>query len=323
MEMLKRTIAKIAPTTGTVLITGETGVGKELVAKAIHQCSDRAKKPFLAVNCSALSEQLIESELFGHEKGSFTGAVSRRDGLFIEADQGVLFLDEIGEMPLALQAKLLRVLQEGEVRRVGSNHTMKVDIRLIAATNRDLAAQVKKGEFREDLFYRLNVINLHIEPLRNRKEDIANLANRFLEKHQPGVAVDRRVRLAPKTLEILERYSWPGNVRELENTIQRSLILADGLTILPRELPSTMLQLVESQGRPYSLRVELPYQDAKHQFLEGFDRDYVECVLGHSDGSLSRAAALAGMDRSNFRKLVMKTGIRYSEKTETIEEAIP
>lgn len=324
---LRKLVEKIAPSHGTVLISGETGVGKEVVARAIHRLSTRSSRPFLAVNCSALGEHLIESELFGHEKGSFTGAMTRRDGLFIEADRGTLFLDEIGEMPLNLQAKLLRVIQEGEVRRVGSNHTVKVDVRLVAATNRNLQEQVRKGLFREDLYYRLNVINVHIEPLRNRRDDIAPLTAHFLAKYQPGGLA--RKTISPKTLELLERYAWPGNVRELENVIQRALILTDGDIVQPRSLPIHLLDNIEVDRLALPLRIELPYQEAKQQFLARFDRAYVSALLEQTGGSLSRAAQLAGMDRSNFRKLVLKAGARAEaeggsrDEAEEKEEALP
>ncbi len=309
MQEIERMVGRVAPTNSVALVTGETGVGKEMVARAIHRYSNRADRPFLAVNCSALSEQLIESELFGHEKGSFTGAMSRHDGLFIEADGGTLFLDEVGEMPIGLQAKLLRVLQEGEVRRVGSNHSKKVDVRLIAATNRDLRQEVARGTFREDLYYRLNVVNLHIPPLRERREDIPALAAHLLAKHQEGLAPDETKRLAPHTLELLERYRWPGNVRELENVVQRALILSDSKLVQTHTLPPHLLDTIETDGQPLSLRVDLAYQEAKHAFVEKFDRAYLEALLERFAGNMSRAAEFAGMDRSNFRKLVIRAGL--------------
>jgi two-component system response regulator HydG len=310
MAEVMRLVGRVAPTRSTVLLTGETGTGKEVIARAIHRYSDRESKPFLAVNCSALSEQLIESELFGHEKGSFTGALARHDGLFSDADGGTLFLDEIGEMPVALQAKLLRVLQDGEIRRVGSNATLKVDVRILAATNRNLEQSVAKGKFREDLYYRLNVVAIRLAPLRERSEDVAPLAGFFLMKHQGNTPPASRKRLSPTTLQLLESYGWPGNVRELENVIQRALILSEGDTILPHTLPVALLDKIETEGRPLALRVDLPYQEAKHLFIESFDRTYVTSALERFDNHQAKAAQFAGMDRSNFRKLVLKVGGR-------------
>ncbi|MGC9022268.1 MAG: nif-specific transcriptional activator NifA, partial [Dissulfurimicrobium sp.] len=233
-------VEKVAPTRATVLILGESGTGKELIARAIHQASPRHERPFIKVNCAALPETLLESELFGHEKGAFTGATARKKGRFELADGGTLFLDEIGELPLSLQAKLLRVLQEQQFELLGGTQTITVDIRLIAATNRDLNMAVDNGSFRADLYYRLNVIPIVIPPLRNRKEDIPLLAEHFLR--ESNRQNNRNVRLSKEVLDLLMSYDWPGNVRELQNLIERLVIMADENYIQPSDIPSFMLR---------------------------------------------------------------------------------
>ncbi len=232
MDICKDT-AKIALSQASVLISGESGTGKELIARAIHYNSRRAKGPFIKVNCAALPESLLESELFGHEKGAFTGAQTLRQGLFERANEGTLLLDEIGEMPLVLQAKLLRILQEREFERIGGHQTIKVDIRIIAATNRDLQAMVKEGTFREDLFYRLNVIHLILPPLRDRREDISLLANHFLQKFSSENQRDI-IDIDPMAMSLLTAWSWPGNIRELSNVIERAVVMNSGPIIFLR-----------------------------------------------------------------------------------------
>lgn len=236
-------LSKVAPTDSTVLVTGESGTGKELLVRAIHANSRRADKPFVPINCGAIPKELLESELFGHEKGAFTHAIRSRPGRFELADGGTIFLDEIGEMDLSLQVKILRVLQEKEIERVGGAGVKKVDVRIIAATNRDLEAEVAKGRFREDLYYRLNVIPLHLPPLRERGGDVLLLANHFLEifckkKGRP------RLTLSPDAIRILSAYTWPGNVRELVNFMERLSILVDGNVINPQDLPAKILDQV-------------------------------------------------------------------------------
>ncbi|MBL9037490.1 MAG: sigma-54-dependent Fis family transcriptional regulator, partial [Archangium sp.] len=232
-------ITRAAPTKATVLILGESGTGKELVAQALHEASPRKDKPFIKVNCAALSESLLESELFGHEKGSFTGAAGRREGRFELADGGTLFLDEVGEISLSLQVKLLRVLQSREFERVGGTQTVKVDVRLVAATNRDLAAEVKAGRFREDLYYRLNVVAVTLPPLRLRKGDLPALVSHFLEKFTKAYGKEVKG-LAPGTLNALLAHSWPGNVRELENAIERAVVLTPGDQLTADDLPPSL-----------------------------------------------------------------------------------
>ncbi|MCC6644196.1 MAG: sigma-54-dependent Fis family transcriptional regulator [Polyangiaceae bacterium] len=236
MREIFKTIAKIAEFKTTVLISGESGVGKELVARALHQRGGRRAGPFVAVNCGAIPENLLESELFGHKRGAFTDASHDRRGLFEEADRGTLFLDEIGELPLSLQVKLLRVLQAETLRRLGDTRDQKVDVRIIAATHRDLAADVKAGRFREDLYYRLNVLPLHVPPLRERKDDIALLVDHFIARNNARLGTDIRG-LDPEARRLLLGYAWPGNVRELENSIERAMVLAEGDVIAGRDLP--------------------------------------------------------------------------------------
>ena len=252
MQELFARIKKVAPTTTNVLIQGESGTGKELVARALHRGSRRGDREMISLNCAAIPDSLIESELFGHEKGAFTGATASRVGLVEAADESTLFLDEIGELPLDAQARLLRVLQEGEVRRVGSVATKKVSIRLIAATHRDLKELTKRGEFREDLYYRLNVVKLVLPPLRDRAEDIIPLARAILERHADSLGKSS-LRFADATLELIKRYRWPGNIRELENAVERAAILCDGTEIAPDQLaiesdPDVDDGLEEDQG---------------------------------------------------------------------------
>ena len=239
MQQVFTLIRKVAPTETTVLIQGESGTGKELAARALHLLSPRASKPLISVNCAAIPESLIESELFGHEKGAFTGAVSGRTGLIEAADGGSLFLDEIGELPPEAQARLLRVLQEGEIRKVGSTQSRKVSVRMIAATHRNLKAMTRTGDFREDLYYRLNVMQVRIPPLRERKGDVLGLANRFLARQAERMGKPA-LSLSPEAMKALERHRWPGNVRELENAIERASILADGDIITPAQLDLEM-----------------------------------------------------------------------------------
>jgi len=239
MQEIFRTCEKIAEYKSTVLLHGESGTGKELIARAVHYSSQRAAQPFVAVNCGAIPENLLESELFGHVKGSFTGAIRDKKGLFEEADGGTLFLDEIGELPLALQVKLLRVLQEEEVRRVGATRATKINVRIVAATIRDLTAEVSAGRFREDLYYRLNVLPLRLPPLRERREDIPLLVQHFLEKHNGRLGTDVRV-VEPAALKLLVEGAWPGNVRELENTIERALVLSEDGRITVDSLPEKL-----------------------------------------------------------------------------------
>ena len=279
-------VKRAAPTKATVLLLGESGTGKELVAQAIHQESDRRDKPFIKVACAALSETLLESELFGHERGSFTGAVGRREGRFELADGGTLFLDEIGEIPASVQVKLLRALQQREFERVGGTQTLKVDVRVVAATNRDLGAEVAAGRFREDLFYRLNVVAVTLPPLRQRKSDIPALVSHFIEKF--ATAYEKQVRgLLPGTLNVLLRYDWPGNVRELENVIERAVVLARGRDLAADDLPPVLSGPSPAGPRPGGL---IPGATMRE-----LEREAILRTLEVVDGSTSRAAAMLGI----------------------------
>jgi len=249
MQRVFEVVDQVAPSKATVLITGESGTGKELVANAIHQRSPRANGPFVKLHCAALAESLLESELFGHEKGSFTGAVARKDGRFQIADGGTLFLDEIGEISPSIQVKLLRFLQEHEFERVGGTQTIRVDVRVIAATNRNLVEEVAKGKFREDLYYRLNVVGLEMPPLRDRRTDVPTLAMFFLERYakQNGKAIES---FTPETMDLLVSYDWPGNVRELENAVERAVVLTTGTIIETRQLPPNVRPKLTPTGMP-------------------------------------------------------------------------
>jgi len=277
-------IAQIAKSPSTILIMGETGTGKELVAQAIHYNSDRADRPFIKVNCASLPESLIESELFGHEKGAFTGAVGERKGRFELADGGTIFLDEIAEISPQIQIKLLRVLQEREFERVGGTRTIHIHVRVIAATNRDLTQLVKDGKFREDLFYRLHVFPIYMPSLRKRKADIALLADHFLEKYSKVTGKQVR-RLSSAVIDMLMSYHWPGNVRELENCIERAVLIAEGDVIYPRHLPPT-LQTAEATGTPIQ-------GDLKTQVM-AYERDLITDALKSARGNMASAARALG-----------------------------
>jgi DNA-binding NtrC family response regulator len=284
MQRVFEIIDQVAPSKATVLITGESGTGKELVANAIHQRSPRANGPFVKLHCAALAETLLESELFGHERGSFTGAVARKDGRFSIADGGTLFLDEIGEISPSVQVKLLRFLQEHEFERVGGTQTIRVDVRVIAATNKNLAEEVKGGRFREDLFYRLNVVTLDMPPLRDRKTDIPQLARFFIDKY----ARDNNKDLdgfAPQTVELLSSYDWPGNVRELENAIERAVVLANGRVLEPRHLPANVRPTLTATGMP-------PIPGST---LADLERYAILETLKATGGSTSKAADMLGI----------------------------
>ncbi|MBI4909508.1 MAG: sigma 54-interacting transcriptional regulator [Acidobacteria bacterium] len=299
IERLLTMVDRVAPRDTTVLILGESGTGKELVARAVHERSTRNSAPFVAINCAALTETLLESELFGHEKGSFTGAVAQKRGKLELAEGGTVFLDEIGEMALALQAKMLRVLQQREFERVGGTRTQRLDIRLIAATNRDLAGEVKKGVFREDLYHRLNVVALRTPPLRDRKDDIPLLAGHFLKKS--AAACSRRVAgISPEAEQCLVAYGWPGNVRELENAIERAVVLGDSDTLLPEDLPEALLEAgpaVDLAGAYYSS-------------VGGAKREAIVKAWEQAKGDYKGAAQLLGIHPNSLLRLVRNLGLR-------------
>ncbi|MCU0700641.1 MAG: sigma-54 dependent transcriptional regulator [Myxococcaceae bacterium] len=304
MRSVFKLVETVSYSTATVLIQGESGTGKELVARAIHFRSPRKDKPFVAVNCSALTDTLLESELFGHMKGSFTGATANKKGLFEAADGGTIFLDEIGDIPPATQVRLLRVLQEGEVKRVGANDTIKVDVRVIAATNVDLAKAKETGKFREDLFYRLNVISVQLPPLRDRPEDIPLLASHFLKIYAQKIG-KKVTGISTGAMEALTTARWVGNVRELENVIERAVVLNATDAIEVDDLPAEIRSNQKGGGEVelYSL-AHLPYAQAKKLAMRAFERRYLSALLDKSSGNVSSAARAAGVDRSNFRRLL-------------------
>jgi len=303
MQRIFRLIGKIAPTESPVLITGESGTGKEMIAASIHLQSRRAHLPFVAVNSSAIPETLFESELFGHVRGSFTGATSDRVGLMEHADRGTIFFDEVAEMPLSVQVKLLRALQSGEVRRVGAKESMRVDVRVLAATNRDVKKALADGSFREDLYYRLNVFHIEIPPLRERREDIPLLANYFREKYA-RVLEKPVVRFNERALMLLVRYDYPGNVRELENAIERAVTLAEGPEIKPADLPPVIREprqplLHTGSGFPYSENLTLAQLEAEH----------IRRVLTHNAGNTTKAAKSLGISRSTLWRKIKEYGL--------------
>ena len=322
-----RTLGKVAPTDSTVLVTGESGTGKEVLVRALHQQSTRRDKPFVPINCGAIPKELLESELFGHEKGAFTHAIKSRPGRFELAEGGTVFLDEIGEMDLLLQVKILRVLQEREIERVGGTGTKKVDVRIVAATNRDLESEVAVGRFREDLFYRLNVIPMHLPPLRERGGDISLLISFFLEKFckakkRPKLA------LAPDVRRILELYPWPGNIRELENLAERLSILCDTNSIMPEDLPHKILTAVNLDLPVSSPDLVAPFPvqgrqgfswptlaDMKEKnmdlrsFIESIEERLLVEALGLAEGVKNQAAEVLGIKRTTLIEKLKKRNL--------------
>jgi two-component system, NtrC family, response regulator HydG len=313
MRKLRAALDRLGDQDVPILIQGESGTGKELVARALHERGARRRKRFVALNCGAIPESLIDSELFGHVKGSFTGATTDRAGVFVEADGGTLFLDEIGDMPLAVQARLLRVLQESEVRAVGASNTKKVDVRVIAASHVDLALAVESGRFRQDLYYRLNVVVVRVPPLRERLDDLPLLAAHFIRKH--GGA--KPPSLSPDALEAMMTYAWPGNVRELENAVLHAIALHHGDSIGPESLPAAIAGRTSrgSSGSAGGAGPSLddgelePLTEAKRRASASFEKRYLVKVMEKAKGSVSEAARLAGLDRTNFRRLLQRHGI--------------
>src|SRR5437867_3390557 len=310
IEVMKQ-VGRVAATNLPVLLTGESGTGKELVAAALHQRSGRADKAFVAVNCGAIPAELIESELFGHTKGSFTGADRDRRGLWEEADGGTVFLDEITETNLSFQVKLLRVLQQGEIRRVGSNQTQRVDVRVVAASNRDVEAEIRAGRFRNDLFYRLNAVSLNLPPLRDRREDIAPLAQSFAER---VFSLNPSVRFAPEALELLGSYNWPGNIRELENAVVRAAAICDG-TIRIRDLPERVRNYLQERARkrPMTDSSEDPATE-EWPLLSEVEGRYVARVLAHTRGNKQAAARVLGVDRKTLGRMVKRHQINSHKR---------
>lgn len=329
-------LEKIAPTDATVIIDGETGTGKEVVARTVHQQSRRREGPFIVFDCGAVPENLIESELFGHEKGAFTGALATRQGVFELANGGTVFLDELGELALDLQPRLLRVLEQREVKRVGGQKTTKVDVRVIAATNRDLQKEVKAGRFREDLFYRLSVVRVSLPPLRERKEDLPLLIKHFLKNgnFNRSATGERKVsQISREALDRMVAYEWPGNVRELHNVVERAVSFADTDTLELRDLPEHVAQPRSSPtiaaarspepivapgmpvqhdaaSAPQAVQLgEATFKDAKEKWVASFERDYIAQLLKKNNLNISHAAREADIDRKYFRKLMKKYGL--------------
>jgi two-component system nitrogen regulation response regulator GlnG len=333
MQEIYKTIGRVAESDATVLIHGESGTGKELVARAIHFHSKRSGRPFIAVNSAAIPSELLESELFGHEKGSFTGAVARKLGKFEAAAGGTLFLDEIGDMSLSLQGKLLRVLQEREFERVGGTEPIRTDVRVIAATHHNLEKMVRENKFREDLFYRLNVIQINIPPLRKRKDDIISLAEHFLRKYQPGKGGGTKV-FTPETLKALRAYDWPGNVRELENAVQRAVTLAQGDKIFPDALPPQIFKPGQGVTLSFENFLEekladlvdrlggLDHGDIYSLVIQRVEKPLLTLVLRKTEGNQVRAASLLGINRNTLRKKIRELGIKgpFSGEEEKDEE---
>jgi transcriptional regulator with GAF, ATPase, and Fis domain len=313
MQQVFKMVGRVAGSDAAVMVTGESGVGKELVACAIHNYSARINRSFLAINCAAIPDNLLESELFGHEKGAFTGAATQRIGRFDQCNKGTLFLDEIGEMPLTVQSKILRVLQEGEFSRVGGNETLHTDVRIVCATNKNLEDEVAKRTFREDLFYRLNVVRIHIPPLRQRVEDIRLLAEYFLQK-----IANRKhtlpLKLSEEAVRVLESYPWPGNVRELENTLQRAAVLSTADILLPKDIPLGLAAPEATKGNeiatldlmPKDRAIEVLFQAAADEpslrLLPWIEREFTLRAMHKTGDNQVRAAKLLGITRATLRK---------------------
>ncbi len=310
MEEVLNTAARVAKSKATVLIRGESGTGKELIARAVHYASDRKDKPLITVNCAALTESLLESELFGHEKGSFTGAIAQRIGRFEQADGGTLFIDEIGDIPLQTQVKLLRALQFGEFERVGGNQTIKSDVRVIAATNRNLEEMIRQGKFREDLFYRVNVVTIHIPPLRERKTDIPVLIRHFIEKF--AKANNKNVTgISKEAQDYLMRYHFPGNVRELENLIERAVVLARDEILTTADFPQGL-----SVSNERNILDPTDFNDPFPEKVAAFEREMIEHALEIKHGNQSQAARLLGISERHLRSRMQKLNIVNTKRLE-------
>jgi two-component system response regulator AtoC len=320
VQELFKIIDKVADSPSTVLITGESGTGKELVATALHDGSSRKDKPLIKINCAAIPKDLMESELFGYERGAFTGAVTSKPGRFELADAGTLFLDEIGEVPIEMQVKLLRVLQESEFERVGGIKTTRVDVRVIAATNRDLLAEVEAGRFRKDLYYRLNVVPIHLPPLRDRRADVPALVRHFIEKYNKRL--NKKIEgIADEALVTLQAYPWPGNIRELENLMERVILFADGPRIEAHDLPAPVRSGVggTSLPTPESLTHEIgetPLKEILKARQAEIEKAFIVQALGKTEGNVTRAAKLLGISRKSLQTKMKEFGLRDESPTE-------
>jgi transcriptional regulator with GAF, ATPase, and Fis domain len=320
MRKIFGVLEKVGPQDVTIIIEGETGTGKELVARGIHLHSARKDKPFIVVDCGAVQSNLIESELFGHEKGSFTGAIASRQGAFELAHNGTIFLDELGELPLELQPKLLRVLEQREIKRVGGSKTLKVDVRIIAATNRNLEEEVKKGNFRQDLFFRLSVVRVWLPPLRERRDDVPLIVKKFLED-KTGVGIDN------EAMRVLMNYNWPGNIRELKNAIERASSFCENKTIRVSDLPIQIQEGIDGSPPVHyasdgsgkeaqfiaATSTNLPFKDAKEELLNKFERDYLVELLKRNNLNISQAAREAKLDRKHIRNLMKKYKLNITD----------
>jgi len=309
IKKLEDEIERAAPTNASILITGENGSGKELVARLIHQKSRRGNKPFIEVNCAAIPEELIESVLFGHEKGAFTGATSRKQGKFDLAHEGTLFLDEIGDMSLKTQAKILRILEEQKFERVGGSKTIEVDARVIAATNKGLEEEIRKGNFREDLYFRINVIPLNVPPLRERKKDIPILANEFLKRYSGEFNIEEK-KIAPEAMDILIRCKWPGNVRELKNIIERLVIMTKDKIIRPEDIPSTLK--IESSLNDHANFFSL---ESLKEAKDKFERQYLAQKLYQFGDNISKTAEAIGIERSHLHRKIKSLNIELKKNS--------
>jgi two-component system response regulator AtoC len=317
MRLVFDTIRKVAETDLTVLVRGESGTGKELVAEALHQHSARAKGPFVAVNCAAISRELVESELFGHEKGAFTGADARRKGRFEAAQGGTIFLDEIGDMAPETQAKVLRVLQERRFERVGGSQSVEADVRVVAATHRDLEAEVRAGRFREDLYYRLKVVEIELPPLRERREDVPALVGRFLGQLAERLGRAQKA-VSPDALARLSDHDWPGNVRELHNVVEQAAVLASGDRI---EVADLRLPETGPAGRDGAPLLDLPFSEAKRRMTNDFERRYLLSALRQHGGNISRTAAAIGMVRQSLQQKIRELGLRSADWSESGDDS--
>ncbi len=309
LKALRQQLSLAAPTSGRVLIYGESGTGKELVAHSLHNFSPRSERPFVEVNCAAIPEELIESELFGHVKGSFTGALDDKVGKFEQADTGTLFLDEVGDMSLRTQSKVLRVLEEQRFTPIGSKNDLRVDVRVVAATNKNLEEEIQKGNFREDLFYRLNVIPFYVPPLREHPEDIPSLVDHFLAEFA-GAYGRRAKHLSESTLDVLVRYRWPGNVRELKNLIERLVIMVTGERIERRHLPPNFHH---DHARAQPPRAAAGGFSSLHEARAAYERDYILRKLEENQGNVTRAAEVLGLERSHLYRKMKSLGIAMNE----------
>ncbi len=327
MQKIYKTIGQVVSTPATILIQGESGTGKELVAKTIHYNSPRWNKPFIAVNCAAIPRELLESEFFGHEKGSFTGALERRVGKFELAEEGTLFLDEVGDLPVNLQTKLLRALQEGEFTRVGGRETLKSNVRILASTNQDLEKAVREKRFREDLYFRLKVIPIHLPPLRERKGDIALLVAYFIDRHNREMGT-QVTGVSPETLKQLENYSWPGNVRELENALIRAAVLSPGTILFPKDFTLSiepeavsadydnlsLEEIIRHKLENYFQRTRgVDVENLYSLIIERVERPLIELTLKSTRGNQIRAAQILGINRNTLRKKITNLHIKVKE----------